>query len=110
MNHRLVRSKLVKEKYADLLLELFYLESGGNILDLYQYAKRPKSQAYLAYMKEHSIDPKEYVDESVQAVVPHTPLPTTSTPSATAASSLPGIFTRNNKSLHIYGNFVQAFQ
>lgn len=83
----MVRSKLVKEKYAEHLLELFYLESGGNILDLYQFAKRPKSQAYLAYMREHAIDPKEYADEPAPMAIPHT---TPSTPSATSASSLPG--------------------
>ncbi|XP_066144904.1 helicase domino isoform X1 [Euwallacea fornicatus] len=93
MNHRIVRSKFVKEKYAEHLLELFHLETGGNILDLYQYAKRPKSQAYLAYMREHGIDPKEYAEDTSLVSIPHT---TPSTPSATAVSSLPGISVNNS--------------
>ncbi|XP_060528585.1 helicase domino isoform X2 [Cylas formicarius] len=83
MNHRIVRSKLVKEKYAEHLLEAFYLDAGGNILDLYQYAKRPKSQSYLAYLREHSIDPSDHEEKCST--------PTVVAPSATAASSLPGI-------------------
>uniref|UniRef100_V5GTL6 Helicase domino n=1 Tax=Anoplophora glabripennis TaxID=217634 RepID=V5GTL6_ANOGL len=88
MNHRIVRSKLVKEKYNEHLLEAFYLETGNNILDLYQFAKRPKSQTYVNYLKEHAIDPKEYQEEAPSISVPQT---TPSTPSATSASSLPGI-------------------
>ncbi|KAL1491857.1 hypothetical protein ABEB36_012391 [Hypothenemus hampei] len=107
MNHRIVRSKLVKEKYAEHLMELFYLESGGNILDLYQYAKRPKSQAYLAYMKEHAIDPKEFGDESPSVSIPHT---TPSTPTATSASSLPGISVNNTNTSNSSGNSSQQLQ
>lgn len=87
-NHRIVRSKLVKEKYNEHLLEAFYLETGNNILDLYQFAKKPKTQAYLAFLKEHAIDPREYQDESPTVIVPQT---TPSTPTATSASSLPGM-------------------
>lgn len=88
MNYRIVRSKLVKEKYNEHLLETYYLETGNNILDLYQFAKRPKTQAYLAYLKEHAIDPRDYPELSCSVNVPQT---TPSTPSATSASSLPGI-------------------
>ncbi|XP_019771668.2 helicase domino isoform X2 [Dendroctonus ponderosae] len=84
-NHRIVKSKLLKEKYAENLLELFYLETGGNILDLYQYAKRPKTSDYVAYLKEHAIDAEEYLNYSI--CIPYT---TPSTPTATSASSLPG--------------------
>ncbi|CAG9863848.1 unnamed protein product [Phyllotreta striolata] len=87
MNYRIVRSKLVKEKYNEHLLEAYYLETGNNILDLYQFAKRPKTQAYIAYLKEHAIDPRDYPEASA---VPQ------STPSATSASSLPGISQTNS--------------
>ncbi|CAG9834785.1 unnamed protein product [Diabrotica balteata] len=89
MNHRIVRSKLVKEKYNEHLLEAYYLESGNNILDLYQFAKRPKTQAYLAYLKEHAIDPRDYPElQTATVTVPQT---TPNTPTATSVSSLPGI-------------------
>ncbi|ERL92757.1 hypothetical protein D910_10066, partial [Dendroctonus ponderosae] len=78
-------AQLLKEKYAENLLELFYLETGGNILDLYQYAKRPKTSDYVAYLKEHAIDAEEYLNYSI--CIPYT---TPSTPTATSASSLPG--------------------
>ncbi|XP_044271638.1 helicase domino isoform X1 [Tribolium madens] len=85
MNHRIVKSKLIKEKYNEHLMEAYFLEAGGNILDLYQFSKKPKSPAYLAYLKEHAIDPKENMEEqSISQIVP-------STPTATSASSLPGI-------------------
>ncbi|XP_049823552.1 helicase domino isoform X3 [Aethina tumida] len=92
MNHRLVRSKLVKEKYNEHTLESFYLETGGNILDLYQYAKRPRSQAYISYVKEHAIEPTTTTttkerDDAVPTATPVNSLPGThatytSTPSA----------------------------
>ncbi|KAL3268597.1 hypothetical protein HHI36_007704 [Cryptolaemus montrouzieri] len=91
MNHRIVRSKLVKEKYNEHLLELYFLETGGNLLDLYQFAKRPKTSHYLTYLKEHAIDPKEVVESnnsSNNATIPQT---VPSTPSATPVSSLPGL-------------------
>lgn len=80
LNHRNVRSKYVREKYNEHLLEMYHLELGGSLLDLYQFAKRPKTAQFLLYMKENSIDPKD-VEE---ATTP--PIPT-----ATAASSLPGM-------------------
>uniref|UniRef100_A0A6P7G1I3 Helicase domino-like isoform X1 n=1 Tax=Diabrotica virgifera virgifera TaxID=50390 RepID=A0A6P7G1I3_DIAVI len=90
MNHRIVRSKLMKEKYNEHLLEAYYLETGNNILDLYQFAKRPKTQAYLAYLKEHAIDPRDYpeLQTTTTVTVPQT---TPNTPTATSVSSLPGI-------------------
>lgn len=88
LNHRIVRSKLVKEKYNEHLLETFYLENENNLLDLYQFAKRPKTQAYLAYLSEHAIDPNDFQDEVSNVVIPQT---TPSTPSATPLNSLPGI-------------------
>ncbi|XP_017779332.1 PREDICTED: helicase domino isoform X2 [Nicrophorus vespilloides] len=87
MNHRNVRSKIVREKYNEHLLENYHLEVGGNILDLYQFAKRPKTQQFLAYIKENAIDPKEYQQDepnNIGQTVP--PMPT-----ATAVSSLPGM-------------------
>lgn len=77
-NHRNVRSKIVREKYNEHLLECYCLDAGVNILDLYQFAKRPKTQQFLQYVKEHAIDPKENNEE------------VSSPPTATLASSLPG--------------------
>lgn len=79
MNHRNVRSKIVREKYNEHLLECYCLDAGVNILDLYQFAKRPKTQQFLQFLKENAIDPKETTEEVV-----------VSPPSATLASSLPG--------------------
>lgn len=78
MNHRNVRSKIVREKYNEHLLECYCLDAGVNILDLYQFAKRPKTQQFLQYLKDNAIDPKEASEEVV------------SPPTATLASSLPG--------------------
>lgn len=84
MNHRNVRSKIVKEKHSEHLLELYFLEVGGNLLDLHQFAKRPKTQQFLQFLKENAIDPRE---GETLPVTSATPVP----PSATAVSSLPGI-------------------
>lgn len=78
MNHRNVRSKIVREKYNEHLLECYCLDAGVNILDLYQFAKRPKTQQFLQYLKDNAIDPKENTEEVA------------SPPTATLASSLPG--------------------
>lgn len=81
MNHRNVRSKIVREKYNEHLLESYCLDAGVNILDLYQFAKRPKTQQFQQYLKENAIDPKEISEEVTTIVSP---------PTATLASSLPG--------------------
>lgn len=80
MNHRNVRSKIVREKYNEHLLECYCLDAGVNILDLYQFTKRPKTQQFLQYLRENAIDPKERIEEVA------------SPPTATLASSLPGKF------------------
>lgn len=95
VNHRIVRSKLVKEKYNEHLMETFYLENDNNILDLYQFAKRPKTQVYLAYLNEHAIDPTDIEEETTTVTVPMT---TPSTPSATPLNSLPGISSSHSQS------------
>lgn len=93
INHRIVRSKLVKEKYNEHLMETFYLEHENNVLDLYQFAKRPKTQVYLTYLNEHAIDPNDFQDEVPTVMVPQT---TPNTPSATPLNSLPGISGSHN--------------
>lgn len=91
MNHRNVRSKIVKEKYNEHLIENYFLEIiRGNILDLHQFAKRPRTQQFIQYLKENTIDPKENNDQ-----IPQTTATTTTTPSATSANSLPGISQSN---------------
>lgn len=90
MNHRNVRSKIAKEKHSEHLLECHFLDMGGNILDLYQYAKRSKTQQFLNYLKENALDPKEHMEEIAQ-ITQNVVSPIASTPSATSVSSLPGI-------------------
>ncbi|GJQ75801.1 hypothetical protein Trydic_g17871 [Trypoxylus dichotomus] len=110
MNHRNVRSKIVKEKHNEHLLECHFLEMGGNILDLYQYAKRPKTQQFLNYLKENALDPKEHVEESVQTPTQPTHSPIVSTPSATSVSSLPGISQSSSSATSITSSTVSGVQ
>lgn len=63
MDHRIVRSKFVKEKYNEHLMEKYFLETSGNILDLPHFAKRPKTQHYITHLRENAIDPREAIDE-----------------------------------------------
>ncbi|KAF5308527.1 hypothetical protein FQR65_LT06192 [Abscondita terminalis] len=63
MNHRNVKSKIVREKYNEHLMEKYYLETSGNILDLPLFARRPSTQHYLSYLRENSIDPKEVEED-----------------------------------------------
>lgn len=90
MNHRNVRSKIVKEKYNEHLIENYFLEIiKGNILDLHQFAKRPRTQHFIQYLKENAIDPKENNEQVPQTTT------TPATPTATSANSLPGISQSN---------------
>ncbi|KAK5645453.1 hypothetical protein RI129_006753 [Pyrocoelia pectoralis] len=63
MNHRNVRSKIVKEKYNEHLMEKYYLETSGNILDLPLFTRRPNTPHYVTYLRENAIDPKEIMDD-----------------------------------------------
>ncbi|KAF5292024.1 hypothetical protein FQA39_LY14141 [Lamprigera yunnana] len=95
MNHRNVKSKIVREKYNEHLMEKYFLETAGNILDLPQFAKRSNTQHYLNYLKEHAIDPKEVVDEEMSVEVDSKSDITHTTPNNNAT------VTSNNVSLDV---------
>lgn len=86
MNHRNVRSKIVKEKHSEHLVEYYCLDVGINILDLHQFAKRPRTQQFVQYLQENAIDPKQNFEQNITVAQVALPIP-----SATSASSLPGI-------------------
>ncbi|XP_031350086.1 helicase domino isoform X2 [Photinus pyralis] len=99
MNHRNVRSKIVKEKYNEHLTEKYYLETSGNILDLPLFARRPPTPHYLTYLKENAIDPKEVMDDEETQDVEMKPDMTNSTttvPTTPSASNSLDSFSSTN--------------
>ena len=86
-NHHSVRSKIIKEKFNEHRMEYFFLDTSGNILDLYQLAKRPKTQQFLNYLRHNMISSDEKFDESVYV---NSQVPVISVPTTTVVSSLPG--------------------
>lgn len=83
-NYKTVRAKIAKERYNEYAQESYFLDIGGNILDLHQFAKRPRPQQFSQYLRDNPIDTDEHVESTPVSTIP-------AIPTATPVSSLPGI-------------------
>ncbi|GLV35974.1 domino [Carabus blaptoides fortunei] len=57
MQHKWTRSKCIKESYYEHCAELFFLESGGNMLDYFAWRKRPRTTHYASYLRQQQLEP-----------------------------------------------------
>lgn len=53
------RMRIVREKYAELASELFFLHVGGNMMDYANWQKRPPTAQYLHFLRQHQLDPDD---------------------------------------------------
>jgi E1A-binding protein p400 len=59
MEHKMRRLPALREKYVDTLSELFFLQSGGNMMDYHSWQKRPPIPQYLHFLRQHRLDPDD---------------------------------------------------
>ena len=56
--HHLAVGLQTKEKFQDVLAELFFLQNGGNMMDFISWKRKPPAM-YLDYVKSHPLDISE---------------------------------------------------
>jgi len=59
IEHKMRRMPALREKYVDALSELFFLQSGGNMMDYHSWQKRPPMPPYLHFLRQHRLDPDD---------------------------------------------------
>lgn len=59
IEHKALRLKRLKDRYADGAMELFYLQSNGNLMDFHMWRKRPATPQLINFLRNHKLDPTD---------------------------------------------------
>ncbi|XP_075220289.1 domino helicase isoform X2 [Lycorma delicatula] len=57
--HKALRLKRLKDRYADYAMELFFLQSNGNLMDFHMWRKRPATPQLMNFLRNHKLDPTD---------------------------------------------------
>lgn len=60
------RMRSVREKYVENASELFFLHTGGNMMDYYTWRKRSPTPQFVHFLRQHRLDPDDN-DEDLTA-------------------------------------------
>lgn len=56
LNHRVARLKQIKDKYTDHVAEIYFLQTGGNMMDYSAWRKKANEPAFFDFIKRHRLD------------------------------------------------------
>ncbi|KAG5346196.1 DOM Helicase, partial [Acromyrmex charruanus] len=59
MEHKIRRMRNVREKYAENASELFFLQTGGNMMEYYAWRKRSPTPQLVHFLRQHRLDPDD---------------------------------------------------
>ncbi|XP_066594643.1 helicase domino isoform X3 [Prorops nasuta] len=85
MEHKMKRMRAIREKYAENASELFFLHTGGNMMEFQTWRKKPPAPQYLHFLRQNRLDPEDD-DEDLTAPLPavtEVPVSSTTTPIST---------------------------
>lgn len=68
--HKAARLKRIKERYVEHTSELFFLQAGGNIMELYAWRKRPPVPTLVNFLKTNRLDPVDEEEDLVPLLGP----------------------------------------
>ncbi|XP_055918769.1 helicase domino isoform X2 [Eupeodes corollae] len=104
LEHKYSRIRSLKEKYSENVAELFYLQSGGNMMDYPTWRKKPPSPQFISFSNAYRLD--QLVSEETktlqntqsqtigqQGAASSATLPSLITPSTTSSQSTPVVST-----------------
>ncbi|XP_025993752.2 helicase domino isoform X2 [Solenopsis invicta] len=83
MEHKMRRMRSVREKYSENASELYFLHTGGNIMDYYTWRKRSPTPHFVNFLRQHRLDPD---DEDEDLTTPLSSIPEFSQLSAVATT------------------------
>jgi len=90
IEHKMRRMPALREKYVDTLSELFFLQSGGNMMDYHNWQKRPPIPQYLHFLRQHRLDPdddNEDLTKPLSSISEFSQLSTVTTAAATTTTT-----------------------
>lgn len=73
---------LIKEKHAENVAELFFLQTGGNMMDYLYWRKKQPTAPFINFNKQYKLESgsnSEEVDQLSKANVQIQPIPTSET-------------------------------
>ncbi|XP_065077199.1 helicase domino isoform X2 [Ochlerotatus camptorhynchus] len=57
LEHKYMRLRSIKEKYSEHVAELFFLQSGGTMMEYPVWRKKPHTPAFLNFMRTYKLEP-----------------------------------------------------
>lgn len=57
ISHRIHRLKQIKENHADHVAEIYFLQTGGNMMDYPTWRKKAQTPEFLTFMKQYRLEP-----------------------------------------------------
>ncbi|XP_021699558.1 helicase domino isoform X3 [Aedes aegypti] len=57
LEHKYMRLRSIKEKYSEHVAELFFIQSGGTMMDYPVWRKKPHTPAFLNFMRTYKLEP-----------------------------------------------------
>lgn len=57
LEHKYMRLRNIKEKYSEHVAELFFLQSGGSMMEYPVWRKKPPTPAFLNFMRTYKLEP-----------------------------------------------------
>lgn len=57
LSHRLNKLKQIKEKYTEHVAEIYFLQTGGNMMDYTMWRKKTNTPDFLNFLKQYRLDP-----------------------------------------------------
>lgn len=58
ISHRINRLKQIKENHADHVAEIYFLQTGGNMMDYPTWRKKPNTPEFVNFMKKYLLEPQ----------------------------------------------------
>ncbi|XP_039292114.1 helicase domino isoform X2 [Nilaparvata lugens] len=84
--HKAQRLMRIRDRYAESAMELYLLESGGNVVDLHVWRKRPATPQLVAFLHKHRLDVTDrHEDLTLPSAASTTSAASTPTPATTTA-------------------------
>lgn len=57
INHRLLRLKQIKENHAENVAEIYFLQTGGNMMEYHMWRRKAVTPEFASFMKQYRLEP-----------------------------------------------------
>lgn len=90
LEHKYMRLRSIKEKYSEHVAELFFLQSGGTMMEYPAWRKKPHTPAFLNFMRTYKLEPlSSNLEEAGEILKQQSSRSLSSSVASTNSSSLP---------------------